>query len=118
MILSLSLPRIGSQLLGATVHRVLVHAGDELRPGTPMIEVRADLGAAGGQDCPPVQYFRIVATERAHFRRLFVAVGDNLAPGAPLGLATTDAAEQADGAPARVLRSMSVGIQVDPLADV
>jgi hypothetical protein len=117
VILSLSLPKMGDHLLGATVHRILARVGDELRPGTPLLEVRADLGAAGQQDCPPVQSFRIVATERAHLSRLLVAVGDALGPGAVLGLATTTTGENDDGPPSRALRSMSVAIRVDPLVD-
>jgi hypothetical protein len=117
MILSLSLPKISEHLLGATIHRILAQPGAELRPGSPVCEVRADLGAAGQQDCPPVLYFRVVATERAHLSRMVVAVGDAIGPNALLGVATTAAGESADGAPARALRTMSVGIQVDPLAD-
>ena len=104
-------------MLGATVRRLLVKAGDELRPGTPLFEVRVDLGASGEQDCPPVQHFRIVSTERAHVRELRVEAGDDIAAGALLGVCTTTGAEPADGPAARALRSMSVGIQIDPLAD-
>jgi hypothetical protein len=117
MILSLSLPKISEQLLGATVHRILAKSGDELRPGTPLFEIVADLGASGDQDCPPVQCFRIVATERAYLNRLLVSIGENLGPGAQLGVATTIVDESAEGVATRALRSMSVGIQIDPLAD-
>jgi hypothetical protein len=117
MILALSLPKIADQLVRATVHRIVVTPGTELKPGTALLEVRADLGGGGEQDCPPLQFFRIVATERAHLSRLLVAAGDELVPGATIGVATTTAGESAEGAPTRALRSMSVGIRVDPLAD-
>jgi pyruvate/2-oxoglutarate dehydrogenase complex dihydrolipoamide acyltransferase (E2) component len=117
LILALSLPKLGEQLVGAAVHRVLVEPGQPLRPGTPVMEVRADLGARGQQDCPPTQYFRIVATEKAFLKRVLVSVGENLAPGASLVVATTAEDESSDGAPARALRSMTVGIRVDPLSE-
>lgn len=116
MILSLTLPRVGEQMREATVHRLIARSGEPLRPGSGILELRVDLGAAKAQDCPPVFHFRLVATERAHLRALDVAVGDVLAVGAPLGVATTTPDEAADGAGARALRTTSVAIQVDPLA--
>ena len=116
MILRLSLPRVGEQMQRGTVHRVLARAGDALRPGTPLVEVRVDLGAANAQDCPPMFYFRLIATERAHLRALTAAAGDVIDVGAALGLATSTPDEPHDGAPTRPLRTTSVAIQVDPLA--
>jgi hypothetical protein len=116
VILALSLPKISDRLVGASIHRVLVEPGQEIKPGTPIVEVRADLGSAGDQDCPPIQYFRIVATERGYLGRTLVALGDALGPGAPLALATTSAGESCDGPIARPMRSMSVAIRIDPLS--
>lgn len=116
MILSLSLPRVGEEMRAGTIHRVLARAGDPLRPGTPIVEVRVDLSAAKAQDCPPVFYFRLIATERAHLRTIAAEAGAVLDVGAPLGVATTTADESADGPPARGLRTTSVAIQVDPLS--
>jgi pyruvate/2-oxoglutarate dehydrogenase complex dihydrolipoamide acyltransferase (E2) component len=116
LILSLSLQRMGEQMRIGTVHRVLAHAGDALRPGTPLLEVRVDLGAAKAQDCPPVFHFRVIATERAHLRSVLIAPGDRVEVGAPLGVATTSPDEPFDAPGARALRTTSVAIQVDPLS--
>jgi hypothetical protein len=116
VILAFTLPRVGSQMHQGTIHQLLAKAGDELRPGTPLLEVRVDLGAAKAQDCPPLLFFRIIATERACLRSLEVAVGDVLDAGAKLGVATSDGTESFQGQPARALRITSVSIQIDPLS--
>jgi hypothetical protein len=116
MILSLSLPRVGAQMQQGTIHKVIAKPGDELRPGTPLFEVRVDLGSAKAQDCPPLFFFRVIATERAHLRSLDVALGQVLDVGGKLGVATTDRIEDAGGEATRGLRITSVAIQIDPLS--
>jgi hypothetical protein len=116
LILALTLPRVGSQMHQGTIHKLLAKAGDDLKPGTPLLEVRIDLGAAKAQDCPPLLFFRIIATERACLRSLDVSLGDVLDAGAKLGVATTDGTENFEGQPARALRTTSVAIQIDPLS--
>jgi hypothetical protein len=116
LILALILPRVGAQMHQGTIHRLLAKPGDELRPGTPLLEVRVDLGAAKAQDCPPLLFFRIIATERACLRSLDVSLGEVLDAGAKLGVATSDGTEDCEGQPARALRTTSVAIQIDPLS--
>jgi len=117
MILALKMPRVGEQMHEGMIHKILAKVGDALRPGTPLLEVRVDLGAAKAQDCPPLLFFRIIATERAVLRALTVSVGQQIAVGADCGTASTDAAESLDGGAAqRALRTTSVAIQVDPLS--
>jgi hypothetical protein len=116
VILSLCLPRVGEQMRRGTIHRVIARAGDALRPGSALLEVRVDLGAANAQDCPPMFFFRLIATERAHLRSLSVAPGDVFDVGAPLGAATSSPDESREAAPARALRTTSVTIQVHPLS--
>lgn len=116
MILSLLLPQMGAQMCRGTIHRVMTCAGDVLKPGTPLLEVRVDLGAAKAQDCPPVFHFRLIATERAHLRALLAAPGDQVEVGAPLAIATTSPDEPFAAPGVRALRSTSVAIQVDPLS--
>lgn len=115
MILNLTLPQVGEQMRSGTVHRLLARPGDALRPGTPLLEVRVDLGATKAQDCPPMFHFRLLSTERAVLRTLLPAAGDLVEVGAPLGVATTGAEEPCDGPGARSLRTTSVAVQVDPL---
>ena len=116
MILSLALPRVGAQMHEGTIHKLLAAEGAVLRPGTPLLEVRVDLGAAKAQDCPPLVFFRILATERACLRTLTAVVGQVLPVGAALGIATTSADEPHVGPATRPLRTTSMVIQVDPLS--
>lgn len=116
MILALNMPRAGAQMTHGTVHRLVAKPGDELRPGTPLLEVRVDLEAEKAQDCPPLFFFRVLCTERGVLRALSATPGALLAVGAPLGVVTSTAAEPAEGAPARALRTTQVAIQIDPLS--
>jgi hypothetical protein len=116
MILSLALPRMGELTRPGTVRRVMARAGDALRPGVPLLEVRVDLDGTSARDCPATIFYRLIATERAYLRTLSVAPGDVLQVAAPIGLATTSLAEAFDGTPVRPLRTTSVSIHVDPLA--
>jgi hypothetical protein len=116
LILSVSMPRVGDQMHEGTIHRVVAQPGEALRPGSPVVEVRVDLSAAKAQDCPPIFYFRLIATERAQLRTLRVSKGDVLAVGTILGEASTAPDDAPDGKPIRALRTTSVAIQVDPLA--
>ncbi len=116
MILSLTLPKVGAQMQRGTIHRLVASAGAELRPGVPLLEVRVDLESEKAQDCPPLYFFRVIATERGVLRSLQVAEGDVVDAGAVIGVATSTATEAADGPAARALRTTSVAIQIDPLS--
>jgi len=115
VILSLSLPRIGSQMQRGTIHKLIAKAGDELRPGTPLLELRVDVGSDRMQDCPPLIFFRIVATERAYLRKFDVMLGAVYDVGSVLGIATSTRDESAEGTPVRAIRTTSFAIQIDPL---
>ena len=116
MILSLRLPRVGAHLSQITIHRLIAKAGDELRPGTPLLEVRVDLAAQKAQDCPPVSFYRIISTERAYLRSLDVSSAALLDVGVHLGIATSGHDESPEGVAVRALRTSSVAIQIDPLS--
>ena len=115
MILSLTMPRVGAQMTHGTIFRLVAKPGDELKPGTPIMEVRVDLESEKAQDCPPLFFFRLLATERGVLRSLTAEQGALLAVGTALGVVTSTAAEAADGAAARALRTTSVANQIDPL---
>jgi pyruvate/2-oxoglutarate dehydrogenase complex dihydrolipoamide acyltransferase (E2) component len=116
MILSLALPRVGAQMRQGTIHRLVAAVGEDLRPGSALLEVRVDLDSDQAQDCPPLYFFRIIATERGVLRELRVQPGDVVDAGAVIGLVTSTAAEPADAPAARALRTTSVAIQIDPLS--
>ncbi len=116
MILSLGLVPLGKQMEQAQLHRICVQPGDAVRPGSALAELRVELGASMIQDCPPIFYYRLVATERAIVRRVEVKPGEWLRAGAPLLLLASTADESLEGAPARALRCTAITIQVDPFA--
>jgi pyruvate/2-oxoglutarate dehydrogenase complex dihydrolipoamide acyltransferase (E2) component len=116
MILVLNMPRVGEAMRAGTVHRIIAKPGEALRPGTALLEVRVDLSQSKAQDCPPLFFFRLIAAERGWLRTLRVHVGEVLSVAAPLGVATTTIEEAADGPAARMLRTTSVSIQIDPLS--
>jgi hypothetical protein len=116
MILSLVLPRMGEISRPGTVRRVMAIAGDALRPGTPLMEVRVDLDEANARDCPATIFYRLIATERAYLRTLLVAPGDIIEGSASFGLATTIPDEALQAPAARALRTTSVSIMVDPIS--
>jgi pyruvate/2-oxoglutarate dehydrogenase complex dihydrolipoamide acyltransferase (E2) component len=116
MILSLALPKLAAQTSRTTVHRLVAGVGDELRPGVPLLEVRVDLESDKTQDCPPLYFFRVIATERGVLRTLSIAVGDSVDAGNVIGVVTSTAGESAEGAAARALRTTSIAIQIDPLS--
>jgi hypothetical protein len=116
VIFALTMPRVGAQMQQGQIHKLLAKVGDALKPGTPLLEVRVDLGGANAQDCPPLFFFRLMATERAVLRSLDVSLGDVLDVGSKLGIATSDGAESVETLPARALRTTSVAIQIDPLS--
>jgi hypothetical protein len=116
MILTLMLPKAGAQMSRSSIHRIIAKTGDELRSGTPLMEVRVELDSQQAQDCPPLIFFRLIATERAVLRSLNVAAGALVQVGQTLGIATSSAEESMDGTPTRALRTTSVAIQIDPLS--
>jgi len=115
MILSLVLPRMGEFSRPGIVRRVIASAGDALRPGTPLMEVRVDLDEANARDCPATIFYRLIATERAYLRTILVAAGDVI-DGSAFGLATTTPDEALQAPAVRALRTTSVSIMVDPLS--
>lgn len=116
MIFSLAMPRAGAEMQQGTIHKLIAKPGDALKPGTPILEVRVDLGASKAQDCPPLFFFRLIATERGVLRTLQVAQGQLVDVGATLGVVSSTADEDATATPTRAVRTTSVAVQVDPLS--
>ena len=65
-------------------------------------------------DCPPVTYHRIALRERVWLRRLQVAAGDEVAPGAVIAVFSTEPDETLDVAPQRPVRVSVAGILHEP----
>ena len=112
MILSLTLAKLGTHMERAQIHRVCVQPGDAVRPGSALLELRVDLGAAAAQDCPPLFYYRLVATESATVRFSELKPDDEVEVGARL-LLLSSTHDEPLGPPARPLRCTAIGIHVD-----
>jgi hypothetical protein len=115
MILSLHLSALGAQMPRARIHKVCSQPGEEVRPGTGLLELRVDLG--GARDCPPLFFCRLVATERAIVRELRVAVNDIVEVGAGLLSLSTTHDEPLEAAPARAFRCTAIGIPAQGFSD-
>ena len=110
MLLSLTLPRINDYMTTAAIKTIHAAEGAALVPGSKLLDVVIDLGATITHDCPPISQYRIALRDRAYLRKLAVASGDDVAPGAMLALFSTDPAEPLDAAPARPARISIAGI--------
>ena len=93
-----------------------VHAKEDaqLPAGGKLLDLSVDLTSYAEHDCPAISYFRIVVRERAWVRRLAVAEGDEIGPGAMLAQLSTDPAETLDGVPVRAARFGVAGILYQP----
>jgi hypothetical protein len=94
----------------ALVKAVHVQEGVALPLGGKFLDVSVDLSSFAEHDCPAISYFRIAVRERAWVRRLTVAKGDDLKPGAALAHLSTEPDEALDGAPVRPARVSVAGI--------
>ena len=113
MILSLDLPRMGELMTVATVEKVYIAEGAEIKPGLRLLDVRVDLSAVAPQDCPPISFYRLVSRERGWVRRLSAAVGDVKEVGAALALIGTDPHETPETPPARAFRTTTAGVLLE-----
>jgi pyruvate/2-oxoglutarate dehydrogenase complex dihydrolipoamide acyltransferase (E2) component len=55
------LPEIFTAKVVVTVHQWRIAPGDTVERGTPLVELRYDMGMGLQTDCPPVTYLRVVA---------------------------------------------------------
>lgn len=110
MILELRLPDIVPQMTGATAECLFAEAGEALRMGSKLIDLRIDLSSAFAQECPPVSYYRIVVREKAYLRHVSPRPGDFLELDAPVALFSSSPDEPLETAPERRLRVTVAGI--------
>lgn len=110
MLFTLTLPRINDYMTTAAIKTVHAAEGAALTPGSKLMDLVIDLGATIAHDCPPISQYRIALRDRAYLRKLAVASGDDVAPGAMLALFSTDPGEPLDATPARPARISVVGI--------
>lgn len=110
MILELKLPDIVPQMTGATTECLFAEAGEALRMGSKLVDLRVDLSSAFAQECPPVSYYRIVLREKAYLRQINPKPGDFIERDAPVALFSSSPDEPLDEAPERPLRVTVAGI--------
>jgi hypothetical protein len=113
VLLPLSMPRIGNLMRSALVHRLCIAAGDLVRIGQVLLEVRVDLSDGTAQDCPPISYYRLIARESGTVGGVPAAVGDLVAVGGVIAWLASTLPVSAPAAGARLFRCCVVGIQVD-----
>jgi hypothetical protein len=104
------MPSLSAQMSTALITRLNIAEGGALPNGSPLLEVRLDLGPMGAQDCPPVYFFRLVSREKGWVRKVFASVGEARGAGDTLALISTERDEPIDGPPARGLRTSSASI--------
>lgn len=108
------MPRMGDLMRVGVIDRLAIAAGQEIKPGTPLLDVCVDLSAAAPQDCPPIYYFRVVAREKGWVRELHAAVKDSKEIGSALATISTDPQEPLGGPAQRALRTTQAGILKEP----
>jgi len=101
---------MGQQMTSGTVTSLGIAAGDPLKVGSKLLDVRVDLSTAAPQDCPPIFYFRMVAREKGWVRKVAVSVGEEKSVGDVLALISTEPDEPLDGPVVRPLRVASAAI--------
>lgn len=109
MLFVLQVPTMNDRMLEATVLRVLVEPGTRIERGTPLVEMRVDLGAIFAQNCAPIFDVRVVANEGGWLRRVEVARGGVAAVGAPLAIVSSAPEESLEAPVARPLR-VNIGV--------
>lgn len=110
MILELRLPDIVPQMTGATAECLFAEAGDALRLGSKLVDLRVDLSSAFAQECPPISYYRIVLREKAYLRQINLQPGEYVGLDGPVALLSSSPDEPLDQTPERPLRITVAGI--------
>jgi len=116
MILSLSLPKIMSEMTTAQIQIIYPAEGSLIISGGKLLDLQVDLSLAVTHDCPPLSFHRIALREKVWLRRILAPLDEELGIGTQLALFSTQADESLDVAPERELRTSIASIlkQVDP----
>ncbi|HEX7701691.1 MAG TPA: hypothetical protein VF403_13230 [Kofleriaceae bacterium] len=108
---------MGPLMKQGQVHRSPLRIGERFELRSRLFEVRVDLSAAAAQDCPPIFYFAIIASEAGWVREQPPVAGDVIDVGDLLLVATSTDLEPLAATPDRDLRVAVAVIQIDPLFD-
>jgi pyruvate/2-oxoglutarate dehydrogenase complex dihydrolipoamide acyltransferase (E2) component len=114
MLFSLNIPKLNEHVTSVRIETIHAAAGARLAVGARIVDVSVDLSDLYAQDCPPISFHRIVLREALWLRRLLVAPGRFIEPGACIAILADDAAEAPDGDIARPVRIMTAGITHQP----
>ena len=110
MLIVLTLPRINEHMTVAEIQTIHAAEGQFLDLGAKLLDLSIDLSSVAPHDCPPISLYRIAMRDRVWLRRLDVAAGVAVEPGATLACFTTEANEPLDTAPLRNARITIAGI--------
>jgi hypothetical protein len=110
LLLTLALPRINEQMTTAKILAIYAAEGACLALNSKFLDLAIDLSVSVVHDCPPVSYYRIGLRDKAWLRKLLVAPGDYVEPGAVMAHFSTEPDEALDDAPSRAVRISIAGI--------
>jgi hypothetical protein len=89
MILTVVLPDSLVGVRSAEVHAVHCSAGEELKRGGKILDLKVDLSSVFEHDCPPVSFYRLAACNRLWVRDVSAKVGATALVGETLVLCST-----------------------------
>ena len=110
MFFTLQLPKLGPYMDCGVIDKLYIPENEFVAANQKILDLRVDLSLTFAHDCPPVNYYRIVAGERAYLRKLVVTVGDTLWVGDTIALFSTEIDEVPASAPKRQLIVSVIGI--------
>lgn len=110
MLLTLKLPKISPYMDYAVIDKLYVVDNEFVEANQKILDLRVDLSLTIAHDCPLVNYYRIVAGERANLRELHVATGDAVNVGDAIAFFSTEIVEMPDSGPERRLITSVIGI--------
>jgi hypothetical protein len=110
MLFSLELPKLGPYMDYGVIDKLYVAVNELVVANQKILDLRVDLSLTFAHDCPPVNYYRIVAGEQAYLRRLSIAAGDALDVGNTIALFSTGIDDLPAGTPQRRLIMSVIGI--------
>lgn len=110
MLVTLRLPKLGPYMDNGVIDKLYIAGNEPVFENQKILDLRVDLNLTFAHDCPPVNYYRIVAGEKAYLRRLNAVEGDALNVGDTIALFSSEIDGALDRAEERQLIVSVIGI--------